>query len=122
MIISEYIFELMEMKKMSRKTFSERTGIALSTIADWKRKKTNPGADKIMIICETLDVSPEELLSCGAKTGTKSRVPDYLVIAKDSKLGFFIESYNRLESDQRRLLEGYMEALNQIRQIKKEQP
>ncbi|HBA49790.1 MAG TPA: hypothetical protein DCZ91_18740, partial [Lachnospiraceae bacterium] len=42
MIISERIFELMDKKNVSRKRFSEETGIAQSTISDWKRKKTNP--------------------------------------------------------------------------------
>lgn len=27
-------------------------------ISDWKRKSTNPAADKILIICEALDISP----------------------------------------------------------------
>ena len=42
--------------------FSKATGIAQSTISDWKRKKTNPSADKIMIICNVLKVTPYELL------------------------------------------------------------
>ena len=56
-------FQLLDEKGMSQKAFSERTGIAQSSISDWKRKKTNPVAEKIMIICEQLDVTPYELLS-----------------------------------------------------------
>lgn len=62
MIISERIFQIMEEKEMQQIELSERTGIAQSTIADWKRLKTNPSADKIMIICDALNVSPEDIL------------------------------------------------------------
>lgn len=62
MIISERIFKLMEQKGVSQLELSAGTGIAQSTISDWKRKKTNPSSDKIMAICDVLDVSPFELL------------------------------------------------------------
>ncbi len=65
MIISERIFELIKEKGMSQKDFALATGIAQSTISDWKTKKTNPAADKIMVICDVLDVTPIELLSSG---------------------------------------------------------
>ena len=42
MIISERVFKLLKEKNISQKEFSEATGIAQSTISDWKRKKTNP--------------------------------------------------------------------------------
>ncbi len=41
---------------------SRMTGISRHTIFDWQRRGTNPGADKIMIICEVLQIPPEELL------------------------------------------------------------
>ena len=47
MIISEKILYLMKEKGMSQVDFSEKTGIAQSTISDWKRKKTNPSAVSI---------------------------------------------------------------------------
>ena len=31
-----------------------RTGIAESSISEWKKKRTNPVCDKIIIICEVL--------------------------------------------------------------------
>jgi len=62
MKISENIFNIMAQKGMSQLEFSQKTGIAQSTISDWGTKKTNPAANKIMIICKTLEVSPEELL------------------------------------------------------------
>ncbi|MCR5343053.1 MAG: helix-turn-helix domain-containing protein [Butyrivibrio sp.] len=62
MIISERLFEIMDKKEITQIEFSRATGIAQSTIADWKRKKTNPAADKIMLICDVLNISPYELL------------------------------------------------------------
>ena len=48
MIISQKIFSLLEQRGMSQKEFSARAEISPSTISDWKRKKTNPSADKII--------------------------------------------------------------------------
>jgi transcriptional regulator with XRE-family HTH domain len=62
MIISERIFEIMKEKNINAKEFAKMTGIGQSTISDWKTKKTNPQANKIMIICEALNVSPEDVL------------------------------------------------------------
>lgn len=62
MLISERIFKIMAEKNIRQSEFSKITGIAKSTISDWKHKKTNPSADKIMIICAALNVTPEDLL------------------------------------------------------------
>ena len=62
MTISERIFEIMKEKNIKAKEFAKMTGIGQSTISDWKTKKTNPQANKIMIICEALNVSPEDVL------------------------------------------------------------
>ena len=43
---------------MSQKEFSIITGIATTTISDWRKKNTNPGSDKILLICAALDVAP----------------------------------------------------------------
>ena len=48
MLISEKIYKYMEQKGMTQKEFSQCTGISQSTISDWRRKKTNPSADKIL--------------------------------------------------------------------------
>ncbi|WP_026512635.1 MULTISPECIES: helix-turn-helix domain-containing protein [unclassified Butyrivibrio] len=62
MTISERLFKLMEDKNISIPELSRMTGISRHTIFDWHKKNTNPGADKIMIICEALQISPVELL------------------------------------------------------------
>jgi transcriptional regulator with XRE-family HTH domain len=49
MTISEKIFELLRERGMTQKEFAQATGIAESSISDWKRKKTNPVSEKILI-------------------------------------------------------------------------
>lgn len=62
MIISERLFKIMKKKNVSQYELANITGIGQSTISDWKTKKTNPSADKLMKICDALDISIEELL------------------------------------------------------------
>jgi len=78
MIISQKIFELIKANGMNQKEFALKTGIAQSTISDWKTKGTNPAADKIMVICDVLGVTPVELLTSGDQF--KSYEPDKTVI------------------------------------------
>ena len=109
--ISDRIFELINERGMSQKDFAQKTGIAQSTISDWKRKKTNPVADKILIICETLQVSPYDLLSGAEHVGSRSNENTTYVVDKGTELGVLIETYQNMNtSDQKRLL-GYMQAL-----------
>ncbi|SFU66161.1 helix-turn-helix domain-containing protein [Butyrivibrio sp. M55] len=63
MTIRDRIFDKLQEMKLTQKEFAKRTGIAESTISDWRKKNTNPTAEKIMIICKVLDVTPEWLLS-----------------------------------------------------------
>jgi len=62
MKISEHIFQILREKNISQLELAEAIGTNQSTISDWKRHKTNPAANKILPICEFLEVSPEELL------------------------------------------------------------
>lgn len=109
MTISEKIFELLEQRNITQREFSEKTGIAQGAISDWKRKKTNPSADKILIICQVLDVSPDELLSGTMGTSQKSKSQDYYIIDKDSSIGFLVESFQRLDNEQKERILGYIE-------------
>ncbi len=116
MLISERIYKYLKEKEISQIEFAKRTGISQSTISDWKRKGTNPSADKIMIICEVLDVSPYELL-----TGTENkkfkeyRQMDCIVIDKKSAEYTLIEMYQNLNVDAQRRLEGYLKALSDMK-------
>ena len=107
---TEYTRKLKE-KGMSQKEFSQKTGIAESSISDWKKKHTNPVSDKILIICEVLDISPYELLSGAEHIGTRSRDNQTYVFAKDTELGMVVETYQQLDYEQQKRLLGYMDAL-----------
>lgn len=105
MIISEKIYLLMEQRGISQKEFANRTGISQSTISDWKRKKTNPAADKIMKICEVLHVSPYEILSDG-------KPMDYDVVLSSGEIAL-IQEYRALPERQKDRLRGYFDALKE---------
>lgn len=111
MIISERIFHLMNEKEMSQKEFSDRTGISPSTISDWKRKKTNPAADKIMLICDVLEITPYELLS-GVEKDRYIQL-DYIIVDKQSEDYCFLDKYRKLDEKKRQRVMGYMDALEE---------
>ena len=112
MIISERIFSLLDKKQMTQKEFSEQTEISQSTISDWKRKKTNPSADKILKICEVLDVTPYELL---AENSVDMEEGMDCSFALNEEEEFVLGSYRKLESGQKKRLLGYLTALREIK-------
>ena len=112
--ISDKIFELLKEKGMSQKEFAQRTGIAESSISDWKKKRTNPVSDKILIICEVLDVTPYELLSGAEHTGNRSRDNNTYVISKETEIGMLVETYQKLDTNAQKRLIGYLEALKEL--------
>lgn len=112
MNISERIFEILKEKKITQKEFSDRTGISQSTISDWKRKKMNPSSDKIMLICDVLDITPYELLS--GIENESYRPLDYVVLDKTSKDYELLEAFRTLDSDKKNRLLGYLQALKDM--------
>ena len=110
MTISERIFKLIEEREITQNDFSKATGIAQSSISDWKRKKTNPSADKIMIICKVLKVTPYELLQDTAQSVEEL---DYRVVTKGTKEYNLLLEMESLEKSQKERLLGYIEALKQ---------
>lgn len=106
----------MDKKNISRKQFSEETGIAQSTISDWKRKKTNPAADKIMAICDALQVTPTQLLADDTdgteSTGTAVETEvDYMMVRRGSEEYVLIEKYRKLGKGGKNRVQGYLQAL-----------
>ena len=114
MTISERIFELIKERGMSQKEFSERTGIAQSSISDWKRKKTNPVSEKILIICEVLEVTPYELLGGTDGEGTRSNPSECIIVDKNSETGRFICEFLAMNTGMQGRLLGYMKALQEF--------
>ncbi len=109
MIVSERIFDVMNRRGLSQKEFSIQTGIPQSTISDWKNKGTNPASDKIMIICEVLEMSPVELLTGSESSGEAEM--QYIAIDKGTEEYFLVEKYRQMDTQLRQRLLGYADAL-----------
>ena len=118
MTISERIFELIEKRGMSQKEFAEKTGIAQSSISDWKRKKTNPVSEKILIICEVLNVTPYELLGGTDGSGDRSNPSKVILIEKDSEIGKAVVEFMAMDKGMQGRILGYMQALKELEKLK----
>lgn len=114
MTISDRIFELLKKRNMTQKDFSEATGIPQSTISDWRKKRTNPASDKVMIICHVLEVTPTYLLSGIEADGQRGNRMDYLIVDRESRDGILLEQYHRLETMERERVLGYVQALMDV--------
>ena len=114
MTISERIFEILDKRGMSQKEFSEKTGIAQSSISDWKRKKTNPVSDKILIICNVLNVTPYELLGGTDGVGNRSNPSEFILVEKNSELGQSILTFFALDKEKQGRILGYLKALSEM--------
>lgn len=112
MVISERIFQVMEEKHISQTALSERTGISQRTISDWKRKKTNPTLEKVIPLCEALDISPMFLL-----TG-KDGPSEYVITQPKENNGLredeqlVVVYYNSMSEVKKKRLIAYMKGLS----------
>ncbi|MCR4684195.1 MAG: helix-turn-helix domain-containing protein [Lachnospiraceae bacterium] len=104
MTVGEYIFALMKDRGLSQKEFARQTGIAESTVSDWKRKGLNPGADKLPAICRVLNISADTLL------GMETPIPDH-VLSPDQNL--LLETYRQLPPDLKKRLIAYLTQLQE---------
>lgn len=102
MTIGERIFKIMNEKNISMPELSRMTGISRHTIFDWQRRNTNPGADKIMVICEALQITPEELL-VGKQDNEKPEY-DHSIITDDIEMQIMKECHDLSEAKKKRLL------------------
>lgn len=111
MTIGKRVIKYLDEKKMSQKEFSERTRIPQSTISDWKHKQTNPTADKLMVICDALQISIYELLT-DVQEGEVKRL-DYVVVEKGTDDYQILEEFHALGEQEKNRLRGYMQALRE---------
>ena len=114
MTISERIFQLIDDRHLSVKEFSRLTGISYSTIIDWKRKNTNPAADKIMTICQVLTVTPEYLLLGDTVADQSSDSAADFDFSIDTQELRIITAYRSLNGDSKKLFWAYLEALSKL--------
>lgn len=112
MIISERIFMIMDEIGMSQIEFSRLTKISQSTISDWKRKKTNPSADKIMIICDVLNVTPQYLLQDTICDNDAEKM-DYIVLNKGTLDYEIMVQVVSLDKKNKERVMGYLNALKE---------
>ena len=117
MIISERIFKLIKDKNITQAEFGKRAGIATSTISEWKKKKTNPSADKIMDICAALEVTSEELLT-GRGIDEESGFAELERKDRMTPVDWqIINDFHGMKEAQKRRLLKYMEALKQLEEL-----
>lgn len=117
MTISERILKVLKDRNMTQAEFAKQVGIATSTISEWKKRKTNPTADKIMDICNVLQITPEQLL-------TGKGIEDEENITVTSRESCFtpydiqlVQDYHGLKEEQQKRLMAYMEALKKIQRL-----
>ncbi len=111
MKIGPKIFAILKERGISQKEFSKMTGIAESTICDWKRKGFNPSAGKISAICKALDISPIELFydeEVSGKELAKSPSVD-MTLSDDEKL--ILETFRNSDCDLRERILSYITML-----------
>lgn len=117
MTISERIFALLKTKHLSQKELSEYTGLSPAAISSWKANGTNPSSDKIIKICEFLEVEPYYLL-------TGENEPPAPLIVADASPGYrnpyepdeadMLTMFRKLRPvDQGRILEKMEQILSQ---------
>ena len=104
MNIYEKIFDRLEELHMSQIELSRRTGIATSTISDWRKKKINPQADKLVAICKALDMSLVNLLCDEKDKSNEVLTTDYIL---DDQI--IIDSIEAASNETKRRIISYLE-------------
>ena len=111
MNIYEKIFARLEELHISQIELSRRTGIATSTISDWRKKKINPQADKLVAICRALDMSLVDLL-CDEEEEHQVTQTDYILDEKH-----IIEVFRNSDHETKRRLLRYFELVEICEEI-----
>ena len=111
MTISERIFKILKERNISQASFGKLAGLSGSTISDWKIKKTNPSADKIMDICAALDITPEQLLTGKDIDDDFSDQNKAEISVKDMEM---LIKYHELSGEQQKRLLSYLKTLKKL--------
>lgn len=62
--IGKFIQELRKAQNMTQKELADIVGVSDKTISKWERGNSVPDTSILLLLCRTLDVSVNELLSC----------------------------------------------------------
>ena len=111
MNLYEKIFDRLTELHMTQIELSRRTGIATSTINDWRKKKINPQADKLVTICKALDMSLVDLL-CDANEVDKQTHADYIIDENH-----ILEVFRTSDAETKRRLIRYFELTEICKEI-----
>ena len=114
MNIYEKIFARLEELHMGQIELSRKTGIATSTISDWRKKKINPQADKLVSICKALDMSLVDLL-CDEEEVKLTTGSDFMVDGQH-----IIEIFSESDPQTKRRLLRYFELIEICEEINRE--
>ncbi len=118
MTIRDRIFDKLAELNMTQKEFAKRTGIPETTVSDWKKKKTNPTSEKILIICKVLDVTPEWMLSGVETHGTRSNPASIIAVDVETDAGMLLEIYNSCDNAMQARIFGYAQAIATMKEEK----
>ena len=118
MTIRDRIFQKLTEREMTQKEFAKRTGIPETTVSDWKKKKTNPTAEKILIICKVLDVTPEWLLSGVETHGTRSNPTSIIAVGSGTEAGELVAIFNSCDAAMQARILGYVQAIKNMQEEK----
>ncbi len=111
MTISERIFKILNERRISQSAFCKMTGLSGSTVSDWKIKKTNPSADKIMDICAVLDITPEQLLTGEGIDDDYTRHTDMEISFEDKEM---LVAFHELGEEQQKRVRTYLKTLKKL--------
>ena len=99
---------LMQERGVTPYKVSRETGIAQSTLSDWKRGVSTPKADKMKTLAEYFGVSVDLLLG-------RKKVPDPSVIVMDER-----DTVIRLDDDRKATREDILKAIRIIEVLRDE--
>ena len=108
MTIRDRIFARISELDITQKEFAKRTGIPETTVSDWKKKKTNPTAEKILIICKVLDVTP-----------TRSNPAKIIAVDASTEGGQLLELFNSCDAATQARILGYAQAFGNMKTDRK---
>ena len=70
--IGTYLRKYREAKKLYQSDVAQAVGVANSTYANWEQGTNRPSADQLVILCQVLGVSADELLGMERHEITKA--------------------------------------------------
>ncbi len=96
--------KLKKEKKMSDADIHRATGIAKSTLSDWKKGEYTPKQDKLILIAECLGVSVDYLMTGEESKFSKERALLEVQITDDEALMQRLNKYMELSQEKKDLI------------------